>query len=141
MTIVWRRRDRDVRAALVGTDDASGHDFSRARLVALDLHGKVLQGCNFEYADLTEADLQHSDLRGANLHGAYLTGARLAGANLAGACLDEATMLAADLGDSILRDATFVGAVWDQSTIWPPGYPPEMGDVGRWHGRARPSSK
>ncbi len=139
VTIVWRRRDRELRQALVEDNDASGKDFSRARLVALDLHGKRLQGCNFEYTDLTEANLEHADLRGANLHGASLTGARFAGANLIGARLDEAMMMATEFRDAALTDATLVGAIWDQNTAWPSGYKPKLADVGRWHGRTRPS--
>lgn len=97
VVIVWRRRDRELRRQIGEAADQSGRDFSRARLVALDLRRKSLRGCNFEYADLTEADLTGADLRGANLHGAYLTGTVFMGANLAGARLAEAMMMATDL--------------------------------------------
>jgi uncharacterized protein YjbI with pentapeptide repeats len=140
VVIVWRRRDRDLRRAILEQEDSSGRDFSRGRLVALDLHGKNLQGCNFEYADLTEANLEHSDLRGANLHGAYLTGTMFAGANLSDACLDEAMMMATDFRDTALSNVTLVGATWDQSTTWPSGYHPKMADdIGLWHGRTTPA--
>ncbi|MDQ6747954.1 MAG: pentapeptide repeat-containing protein, partial [Candidatus Dormibacteraeota bacterium] len=62
MVIVWRKRDRRLRATLVAGKDHRGADFSRARLVAMDLRAKVLAEANLEWADLTE-----SDLRGAHL--------------------------------------------------------------------------
>jgi len=117
--------------------DQSGRDFSRARLVALDLRGKSLRGCNLQYADLTEADLTGADLRDANLRGAYLTGTILTGANLAGARLDEAMMMATDFTDAVLTDVSMEGTIWDQSTTWPSSFVPKMSDVGLWRGRKR----
>lgn len=137
MVIVWRRRDRQLRRIITDAPDLSGQDFSRARLVALDLRHKCFRACNFEYADLTESDLSYADLFGANLHGAYLTGTILVGANLSSVRLDEATMMATDLRDAALANTTLVGTIWDQSTMWPAGYRPKPSEVGNWHGRKR----
>jgi len=140
VVIVWRRRDRLLRRQIGDSADQSGRDFSRARLVALDLRRKSLRDCNLEYADLTEADLTGADLRGANLHGAYLTGTIFTGANLAGARLDEAMMMATDFTDAVLADVTMEGTIWDQAITWPSGFAPKMGDVGLWRGRTRRSN-
>ena len=140
MVIVWRRRDRELRRQIAEPGDQSGRDFSRGRLVALDLRRKSLRGCNLEYADLTEADLTGADLQGANLHGAYLTGTILTGANLAGARLDEAMMMATDFSNAVLADVSMEGTIWDQSTTWPSGFVPKMSEVGRWRGRKRRSN-
>jgi len=137
MVVIWKRRDRRLRALLTESEGLAEQDFSGARLVALDLRRKALSGCNFEFADLTEANLTEADLRGANLHGAYLNGAVLAGADLSRATLDESMLLGADLRDAQLQDATFDGAIWDQETFWPAQHAPEMGPVGMWRGRRR----
>ena len=137
MVIVWRRRDRELRRQISESANLAGKDFSRARLVGLDLRHKVLQGCNLEFADLTEADLSGADLRGANLRGAYLTGTIFTAANLAGSRLDDAMMMATDFTDAALADTSMQGAMWDEATTWPSGFTPKMGDVSNWRGRTR----
>jgi uncharacterized protein YjbI with pentapeptide repeats len=137
VVIVWKRRDREARRAIAAVDDHHGADFHRVRMVGMDLRGKDFTGANLEWADLTEADLRGTRLANANLHGAYLVGTQLAGANLSGACLDDSYLLAADFGRAFVAGATFEGAIWDQSTTWPPGATPPQGDVGLWHGRRR----
>jgi len=137
VVVVWKRRDRELRRQIIQEADQSGRDFSRARLVGLDLRRKELRGCNLEYADLTEADLTDADLRGANLHGAYLTGTIFTGANLAGSRLDEAMMMATDFTHAVLADVSMEGTIWDQSTTWPSGFVPRMSEVGLWRGRKR----
>jgi uncharacterized protein YjbI with pentapeptide repeats len=124
VVLVWRRRDRFARRELAASDVHLGRDFTRARLVAMDLRNKHFIGASFEWADLTEADMRGADLRNANMHGAYLTGARLDGANLTGARLDGAYLLATDSGRARLDGATFTGTIWDQATTWPPGFDP-----------------
>jgi uncharacterized protein YjbI with pentapeptide repeats len=135
MVIVWRRRDRTLRRQLSIGDNHTGADLHRSRLVALDLRRKDLSEANLEWADLTEADLRYARLRAANLHGAYLTGAQLDGADLSDARLDDTYLLATDFGNATLQRATLVGAIWDQSTTWPPGFDPPRAQVGLWHGR------
>lgn len=109
-------------------------DLRRARLVALDLHSKTFVDADLTGANLTECDLSHADLRRANLWGAALVGAVLNGADLTGASLRDAYLLATDFGNARLDDVDFSGAIWDQSTQWPPGFDPPRAKVGNWHG-------
>jgi hypothetical protein len=139
VTIVWRKRDRELRRKLSAGSFFSGADLHRARLVGMDLRRKSLNGANLEYADLTEADLGGADLRDANLHGAYLIGARFGGADLRGANLVEAYALATEFEDAELEGADLTGVVYDQSTTWPQGIRPPRDDVGMRHGR-RPAA-
>jgi hypothetical protein len=44
-------------------------------------------------------------------------------------------MLMTDFGAAALDGATFVGAIGDQGTTWPPGFRPPKSDVGVWHGQ------
>ena len=134
VVIVWRRRDRRARRVLSNATIHRGADFSRCRLVAMDLRGKDLQEANLEWADLTESDLRGCKLGRANLHGAYLTGAQLDGADLERARLDGTYLLMTDFGNARLVGTTFAGAVWDQGTTWPAGFTPPKADVGMWHG-------
>jgi uncharacterized protein YjbI with pentapeptide repeats len=132
--IIWRKRDRELRARLTAGGDLSGQDFSRARLDVLKLRGADLAGADLHGADLTGTDLRSASLRDANMRGACLTGAQLNGANLSGADLRDAYLLMTDFGDATLADVRFTGAVWDQSTQWPAGFDPPYAKVGYWHG-------
>ena len=134
MVIVWRRRDRLLRRRAARDQNLRGVDFSKARLVALDLRGKDLRGANLRGADLTEADLRGADLQDADLTTAFLTGAQLDGANLTGAVLAGSYLLCVNFGDAVLDGADLSGAVWDQATTWPPGFRPPRPKVGMWHG-------
>jgi len=137
VVIVWRRRDRIKRREVSAEQNHSGEDLSRLRLVAMDLRGKDFSHASLEWADLTECDLSGARLIDANLHGAYLTGAQLDLADLSNARLDDTYLLAANFGNAVLDGASFDGAIWDQGTVWPPGFTPPRTEVGLWRGRRR----
>ncbi len=134
MPIIWRRRDRKLRARLAAGGDLGGQDFSRARLDMLKLRGARLSGADLHGADLTGTDLRYANLSSANLRTACLTGAQLNGANLTGADLRDAYLLMTDFGDATRGGVRFTGAVWDQSTQWPSGFDPPFTKVGYLHG-------
>jgi len=135
VVIVWKRRDRQIRAELLAGRDFSGRNFDRARLVDLDLRDKHFPGASLHRADLTEADLRGADLRDANLSGAYLTGARLRGADLSGANLDGAYLIATELDGASIGGASMNHIIFDQATTWPLGYrPPRPQGISYWHG-------
>ncbi len=76
---------------------ASGHKFSRARIIALEdlvKHGESLQGLYLEEG----VDLSGINFENANLNNAELKGVNFRGANLKGADLRKANLENADLG-------------------------------------------
>jgi uncharacterized protein YjbI with pentapeptide repeats len=64
MVIVWRKRDRRLRATLAAGNNHRSADLSRARLVAMDPRAKILAKSNLEWTDLTGSDLRGADLAG-----------------------------------------------------------------------------
>ena len=135
VVIVWRKHDREARSEILGAADLSGRDFSRCRLMGMDLRGKRFDQANLERADLTTADLRSVDLSGANLRAAFLTGARLDGADLRDACLDGAFLVGAELRGANMDGVSMDGATWDQATVWPDRFRPPKSDATLWHGR------
>ena len=87
-------------------------DFFKADFTGASLRRANLQGAILYEADLREAVLAEANLTGANLQGADLRGARLAGANFTGANLSDARF------DHTTR--------WDDHTIWPDGFRPQI---------------
>ena len=134
----------DYSGASIGAADLAGamlwgYDFSEADLSGADLSGTTLSGAtmtgtilvaaDLSYADLDSADLSSANLRGADLKGANLgradlSGAGLQGANLSGAYLAVTDLRGADLTDAVLEDTRFIGALWDETTLWPDGFDP-----------------
>jgi len=135
MVLVWRRRQRQLRAEVIGSDDLSGRRLDRAKLMELDLRGKTFCGCSLRGADLTAADLRGVDLRQVDLTSAYLTGAQLCGADLTSAKLDGAYAIASNFAGAKLTDTSFREIIFDQATTWPNGFrPPRPEGVSNWHG-------
>lgn len=110
------------KAKLEGAD-LRGAQFRNSQLVAATLAGADLRGANLEYANLTAADLRRADLRGARLAAASLAQADLRGADLRGADLagHGANRV---LWERRIGSAQFEGAVYDETTRWPPGFNP-----------------
>ena len=94
-----------------------GANLEGARLYGAALEGAALKGANLRGAGLTGANLKD-----AGLHSAVLAGADLTGANLEGAGLDGANLEGANLDGANLKGSVLLNAVYDASTIWPPGF-------------------
>lgn len=83
--------------------EASGRNFSRARLRQSSMTAVVLNGANFSGADLRDADAYGGVFSSANFAGADLTnstwvGTYLEGANFSGATLTGANFSGAQMG-------------------------------------------
>ena len=88
----------------------AGRDYSKARLMNVDLSGAVLSRSRLCFADLRHADLMHADLRGADLTGANLTGADLRWADLRGTKLCWADLTGAEIDGALLEDVDATSA-------------------------------
>ncbi|MCO6453409.1 MAG: pentapeptide repeat-containing protein [Caldilineales bacterium] len=118
--------------------DFSGADLYGARLQSADLTAAIffsatlaaadLSNANLRGADFTEANLRGVDLSGADLSSANLSGAALIGANLVGANLTDADLFGANLAAANLTDANMIGIHFDETTRWPYGVVPTIGD-------------
>lgn len=107
-----------------GMDDPSW-ERQDARIISLSfgrLRGAELSGARLPFADLQGADLSGARLRYANLRGADLRDALLRGADLTVAYLGHADLTGADLRAANLDGAVFMGAVYDDRTLWPGGF-------------------
>lgn len=136
--------------ATLSDKQISGVDFHSADLRFRDLSGIIFRNCEFRKARLDWSDLafsnlrqarllsaclDHAHLRGACLRGANLRGATMFAANLMGADMTGACLLQADLREVNLCGARclwgdtsgtkFAGAVYDRTTLLPPGFYPE----------------
>lgn len=105
-------------------DEVDG--FTLAYLRGAELRGALLGEVDLFAADLVAADLRAADLAGANLGSADLSRADLSRANLLGADLSNAQLAGTDLRGAILRRADLSGARYDDHTLWPEGFDPEM---------------
>lgn len=113
----------DLSKAKLERADLRGVQFRNSQLVAAVLAGADLRGANLQYADLTAADLRGADLRGARLAATSLAQADLRGADLRGA--DFAGHGANRvLWEGRIGSAQFEGALYDETTRWPPGFNP-----------------
>jgi uncharacterized protein YjbI with pentapeptide repeats len=122
-----------------------GASLERANLAGANLERSNLAGAILGRAKLTDAHLEgailgRAHLAGAHLAGAQLDGAQLGGASLERATLDAASLVGANLAKANLDEASFGGTRYDQKTIWPQGFRPEVrgdGAVGDWERGAR----
>jgi hypothetical protein len=96
-----------------------GLDRAKANLAGRNLAGRSLKFADLRRANLSGANLSRADLSGAQLSGANLAKANLSGANLSGATLSGAVLLGANLRGVNLRHA-----LYDDRTLWPPGFNP-----------------
>lgn len=82
---------------------------------------------DFTGARLAETNMSMGNFSGANFTVASLAGADLRGANLMGSTLDPRSFTSAwafSLGPTDSRVNRLDGAIYDDSTIWPNGFPP-----------------
>ena len=86
-----------------------GSDFSRAKLIAIDIQGGSYAETNFKHAQLSEARISRANFKGSSLEHANLSGARLHEVDLTGAHLDQTKL---------------TGTCYDSKTIWPEGFDP-----------------
>jgi uncharacterized protein YjbI with pentapeptide repeats len=105
-------------------------EFTKAYLRGAELSGAYLSGVDLFAANLVGADLRGADLGGANLSNADLRKADLSGANLYSADLSEADLGGADLRDANLKGVDLSGATYDEFTLWPDGFDPELAGAG-----------
>lgn len=105
-------------------------DFTRAYLRGAELSGAYLSGVDLFAANLGGADLRGADLGEANLSNADLRKADLSGANLYSADLSEADLSGADLRDTNLKGVDLSDATYDEFTLWPDGFDPELAGAG-----------
>jgi uncharacterized protein YjbI with pentapeptide repeats len=119
--VLWIMRERNWSGELSDTGRQPA-DFSRARLVGIQLNNIHLQRGNFEEADLSGAALQSADLRetrldGARLNGADLSGAQMEKATLRGAALQNSDLQGANLEEARFSDADLTGADLRQARL------------------------
>lgn len=84
--------------------------FQEAILTKLRLAGAKLNGCRFEFSDLSNVNFEDADLSDTRLDGAALANAVLTGAKLCKATLQEATLNNANLEGVDLTGAKLIGA-------------------------------
>ena len=101
--------------------DLSNSLMNFSKLIEADLAGADLRDAELLGATLRDAELLSADLRKANLYGASLTRANLYGANLEGANLEGANLSLANLAG-----ADLIGATYDDETVFPEGFDPEL---------------
>lgn len=121
---------RQLRAVAAEGADLHRYHLRRAPLAGLDLSGADLSG-----TDLTGARLRRTDLSGADLTRTILDHADLSRSVLRGAVLHATSLLESDLAAADLRGVDLTAcrqlamanlrhAVYDRSTLWPPGIDP-----------------
>ncbi|WP_322966077.1 pentapeptide repeat-containing protein [Sphingomonas fuzhouensis] len=105
--------------------DLEGFNLSDA-----DMSYAILKGANLYWAilfraNLTEANLADADLRGANLCQAKMVKADLSGSNFGYDKLGVAAKLqGAQLLEAIIEDSNFIGAEYDDFTVFPKDFNP-----------------
>ena len=106
----WRRLNPGLRPDLTGADFSGLKMWTGPSPDPDPLLGRMdLRGADFSACDLAHADFEKQDLSGATLRGANLALANLEGAKLL---------------ESVLSGTILEGAVYSDSTSWPPGYYP-----------------
>ena len=116
---IFRRADvvtgsKGMHACFKGADLTEA-DFSFATLPHVNFENARLVGVDFESAAIVYANMQNADLRHAWFADCAMAYAKLQNANLCGADLSKAISL---------KLARLQGAIYDQSTRWPPKYDP-----------------
>ena len=96
------------------------------RLVEVNLVGGKLVNAILEGTDLTRANLTEAVMEGANLTKANLMDAVLERTNLVQANLNQANLRGTNLKGADLTNANLNGATYDETTIWPSGFDPEL---------------
>jgi uncharacterized protein YjbI with pentapeptide repeats len=98
---------------------------STGQFQGLDLSGANLYWASLGEADFSFANLSRADLRGAKLYGAICRSTKFCGANLGRDNVGGRTSLrGADLSTADLTGANLTGAIYDDLTIFPPGFDP-----------------
>ena len=143
-------------ASLLGVDledaNLAGTTFKRTFLNGARMPGANLSGARFELSDLGGTNMRRTDLSDAQFLGARLSGANLSNAyqlntrydialsekfalktltlptSLDGAVLTGGQFFRSDLSGSSLAGADVTDIVYDEATIWPPGFsaPPSI---------------
>jgi len=90
-------------------------DLENSTMVGANLSGTILKGANLNGANLTVASLEIADLQNATLRGALL-----------GADLRQADLRGADLSGADLGNAYLVDAIYNEKTVWPDDFNPEV---------------
>jgi uncharacterized protein YjbI with pentapeptide repeats len=128
------------------------HDFSKAHLVGVQLHGLDLRKAKFDEANAKDANfggsqLQEATFVGAKLQGAWLAGAKTAdgtfanadlrganvrnskhlrvdfrGADLTGADFSWSDLSGADLSSANLDKVVYAHTIFNEKTLLPPGF-------------------
>jgi uncharacterized protein YjbI with pentapeptide repeats len=103
-----------------------------ARLDGVDLSDRNMQHVDLSYSSMRKSVLAHTRLAGARLDYADLTGADLQHADLAGASMVDTNLWRADLRGANLGACGTAGsanlrkALYDKTTLWPPGFDPTI---------------
>lgn len=115
----------DVQAAMtvLGKHTAPWYDIDGLRFRHCDLRRVNLSRGHFENARFTEAHLVRAWMVGTQLAGASLRDADLTGADLSDANLSGANIRGTNFTQAVLTGTNFEDAVFDDSTIWPDGFP------------------
>ena len=104
-----------------------GFDLSDAKLVGVNLAGADLYWAVFFRADLTDANLKNVILCGADLKYANFNGANLEGADFSTDKMGGPTQLqGANFVNAKIGGALFIGALYDEKTLFPRGFDPEL---------------
>jgi uncharacterized protein YjbI with pentapeptide repeats len=107
-----------VNACLVGAH------LKDANLRGANLLGADLTRASLSYADLTEAGITRANLTEAQVYGADLTGADLSKSDLTGTVLNGSNLTGAKLTGAKLENARMGDIIYDDQTVWPPGFEP-----------------
>lgn len=107
-----------VNACLVGAH------LKDANLRGARLLGADLTRASLPYADLTEAGITRANLTKAQVYGADLTGADLSKSDLTGTVLTGSKLAGAKLTGAKLENARMEDIIYDDQTVWPPGFEP-----------------
>jgi uncharacterized protein YjbI with pentapeptide repeats len=107
-----------VNACLVGAH------LKDANLRGANLLGADLTRASLSYADLTEAGITRANLTEAQVYGADLTGADLSKSDLTRTVLNGSNLTGAKLTGAKLENARMEDIIYDDQTVWPPGFQP-----------------
>lgn len=112
-----------------------GTDFTGADLVSADFRGISMRGATFDEANLiavnfndtalTEASFVNATLERGRFLRADLREATFTGADLSLADFTDARLQGADFTEADLFGITLEGALYDDTTLWPPGFDPQ----------------
>lgn len=116
-----------------GSEDLEDGDMSGLNAYGCStLRGRSLQRSSLYWANLQGADLSGCNMRDCDLRGAVLRDAKLCDADLAGADLGKdnvggaTDMHGADFSGAIVLGSNLAGAEYDDSTVFPAGFDPQL---------------